>query len=161
MFMALTVAILPMINFPNPESAASVTSTHSTAPMHLAVEDFRDAPDPTTTTVASTSTTATRRVARRIVEHAQLPRATRGTARTHRGYATTRECISMVEHGGSYSRSSNPSHFGRYQFSPGSWKAHGGNPAHWGSASPAEQDQVFENAMNTGATGEWTPYDGC
>lgn len=67
----------------------------------------------------------------------------------------------MVEHGGSYDRSSNPTHFGRYQMDRNAWKTFGGNPATWGTASPEEQDRVFDNAMNAGATSRWTPYDGC
>lgn len=80
----------------------------------------------------------------------------------HRGYATAKECVAMVEHGGSYDRSSNPSHFGRYQFSRGTWAAYGGNPDTWGTASPAGQDAVFERAWNSpGGPGNWLPYDGC
>lgn len=68
----------------------------------------------------------------------------------------------MVEHGGSYDRSSNPGHFGRYQFSRPTWAAYGGNPDTWGSASPEEQDAVFEAAWNSpGGPSNWLPYDGC
>lgn len=67
----------------------------------------------------------------------------------------------MVEHGGSYDRSSNPSHFGRYQFSRSTWKSFGGDPATWGHATPEEQDRVFANAMRQKAYSHWTPYDGC
>ncbi len=70
-------------------------------------------------------------------------------------------CIARVENGGKYDRSTNPTHFGRYQFSRGTWAEYGGNPADWGSASPAEQDAVFANAMARGGQGNWTPYDGC
>jgi hypothetical protein len=66
----------------------------------------------------------------------------------------------MVEHTG-YDRSSNPSHFGRYQFDRNAWSTYGGNPADWGHASPAEQDRVFNNAMNAGAYSRWVPWDGC
>lgn len=79
----------------------------------------------------------------------------------HRGYTTTRDCIAAVEHNGSYSRSNNPTHFGRYQFDRNAWIAHGGDPKDWGTASPTEQDRVFNNAMDAGAYSRWTPYDGC
>jgi hypothetical protein len=79
----------------------------------------------------------------------------------HRGYATAEECIAMVEHGGAYDRSTNPTHFGRYQFSRSTWIAYGGDPATWGSASPAEQDAVFARAMAAGGQSNWLPYDGC
>lgn len=71
-------------------------------------------------------------------------------------------CIVQREHGGSYSRSSNPTHFGRYQFSRPSWARHGGNPATWGTASPAEQDRVFLRAVaDDHGYREWQPWDGC
>lgn len=79
----------------------------------------------------------------------------------HRGYATTAECIAAVENGGDYGRSSNPGHFGRYQYDRQTWIAHGGNPDDWGTASPEEQDRVFTNGVATYGTGAWAPYDGC
>ncbi|MGH9095596.1 MAG: transglycosylase family protein, partial [Acidimicrobiales bacterium] len=71
-------------------------------------------------------------------------------------------CIIARENGGSYGRSSNPSHFGRYQFSRGTWAAYGGSPDTWGSASPAEQDAVFARALaSPGGAANWTPFDHC
>lgn len=100
---------------------------------------------------APTTTTST------VVSLAVRPRATR----PHRGYATAVECIGAVENGGDYGRSSNPGHFGRYQFSRPTWAAYGGNPATWGSASPEEQDSVFANAVAADGLSNWLPYDGC
>lgn len=80
---------------------------------------------------------------------------------SHRGYASAVECIGAVENGGDYGRSSNPSHFGRYQFSRPTWAAYGGDPSTWGYASPTEQDAVFANAIAAGGLSNWTPYDGC
>lgn len=80
----------------------------------------------------------------------------------HRGYPDARTCVADTENGGSYGRSSNPSHFGKYQFSRSTWAEYGGNPATWGSASPAEQDAVFERAWRSpGGPSNWLPYDGC
>lgn len=82
----------------------------------------------------------------------------------HRGYATARECVSMVEHAGSYDRSSNPTHFGRYQFSRPAWESFGGNPDTWGTATPAEQDAVFDTAWSQGPAvqlQQWLRWDGC
>lgn len=73
----------------------------------------------------------------------------------------TEACIVAAEHGGSYSRGSNPGHFGRYQFSRGTWIANGGNPATWGSASPKEQDEVFIRTVQRNGYRDWLPYDGC
>ena len=41
-------------------------------------------------------------------------------------------------------------HYGLYQFSSGTWAAYGGNPADFGNASVAEQNQVFNNAVAAG-----------
>lgn len=79
----------------------------------------------------------------------------------HRGYATWHDCTAAVENGGDYGRSSNRSHFGRYQFSRATWRQFGGNPDTWGHASAEEQDRVFANAVAAGAERHWRPYNGC
>ncbi len=70
-------------------------------------------------------------------------------------------CIRASENGGSYGRSGNATHFGAYQFDRQTWAAHGGNPSDWGSASVAQQDQVFANTVASSGYSAWTPYDGC
>lgn len=86
---------------------------------------------------------------------------------SHRGYATARECVSMVEHGGSYDESRNPSHKGRFQFSRSAWISFGGIAEHWDDwtlASPGEQDAVFETAWSQGPAvqqQQWLRWDGC
>jgi hypothetical protein len=86
---------------------------------------------------------------------------------SHRGYATAKECVSMVEHGGSYDRSNNPSHKGRYQFGRPAWISFGGIPEHWDNwdlATPDEQDSVFEAAWSQGLAvqqQQWLRWDGC
>lgn len=80
---------------------------------------------------------------------------------SHRGYATWYECTSMVENGGDYGRSTNRSHFGRYQFSRSTWVTFGGRAETWGYATPEEQDRVFANAVAQGAESHWRPYNGC
>jgi hypothetical protein len=73
----------------------------------------------------------------------------------------------MVEHGGSYDESSNPTHKGRYQFSRSAWISFGGIPEHWDNwdlASPGEQDAVFESAWSQGPAvqqQQWLRWDGC
>lgn len=83
----------------------------------------------------------------------------------HRGYSTAKECVSMVEHGGSYTESSNPSHKGRYQISRPLWISYGGVAEHWDDWSlttPSEQDRIFESAWySPGGHHNWLPYDGC
>lgn len=83
---------------------------------------------------------------------------------SHRGWATAKECVSMTENGGDYGRSSNVEHFGRYQFARQSWASFGGDPDTWGTASPAEQDEVFERAWSQGEAvqrQQWLRWDGC
>lgn len=50
---------------------------------------------------------------------------------------------------------------GAYQFEPSTWVAYGGSPGSYGNASPAEQDAVFQNALNRGGQGAWSQFDGC
>lgn len=92
------------------------------------------------------------------------PRPARHTGSSHHGYATAKDCVAGDENGSDYGRSSNPSHFGRYQFSRDAWVSYGGDPDTWGSASPDEQDRVFENAWSQGPAvqeGQWLRWDGC
>ena len=79
-------------------------------------------------------------------------------------------CISARENGGSYGRSSNPTHFGRWQLSIGLWNRYApglesrfpGISRSWGYASPAEQDAVFMAVVaNDPGYQNWRPYDGC
>ncbi len=70
-------------------------------------------------------------------------------------------CIIQHENGGDYGRSSNPTHFGRYQFSRSTWIRYGGDPNTWGHASPEEQDRVFRRAVNENGYQDWTPYNPC
>lgn len=105
---------------------------------------------------------------REAARRAESRRASRSSSRRsgggsggHRGYATWYECTAAVENHGDYGRSTNPTHFGRYQFSRGTWAAYGGNPDTWGHASPAEQDAVFARAVAAGGESNWRPYNGC
>jgi hypothetical protein len=84
------------------------------------------------------------------------------SSRLHHGYPTAVACVDWTENGGSYGRSSNLEHFGRYQFDRPTWVAFGGDPATWGFASPAEQDAVFARAVAAGGLWQgWLRWDGC
>jgi Transglycosylase-like domain len=80
-------------------------------------------------------------------------------------YSGTRafqQCVISRESGGNPQVMNASGHYGLYQFSYSTWVAYGGNPADFGHASVAEQNQVFANAMATpGGEGNWAPYDGC
>jgi len=70
-------------------------------------------------------------------------------------------CVIAAESGGNPQVMNSSGHYGLYQFSASTWAEYGGNPADFGHASVAEQNQVFENAIAAGGESNWAPYDGC
>lgn len=88
-------------------------------------------------------------------------RPPRSSAPRSKRSGSTADCIAARENGGDYGRSSNPTHFGKYQYDRQTWAAHGGDPSTWGSASPEEQERVFAEGTAKYGYGAWTPYDGC
>jgi LysM repeat protein len=88
--------------------------------------------------------------------------ATTTTASTSSGsYGSFQACVIARESGGNPNVMNASGHYGLYQFSASTWAAYGGNPADFGHASVAEQNQVFANAMAAGGQSNWAPYDGC
>jgi LysM repeat protein len=71
------------------------------------------------------------------------------------------QCVISRESGGDAQVMNGSGHYGLYQFSYSAWVAAGGNPADFGSASVAEQNQVFATAYADDGTSPWAPYDGC
>jgi hypothetical protein len=71
------------------------------------------------------------------------------------------QCVISRESGGAAQVMNGSGHYGLYQFSYSAWVAAGGNPADFGSASVAEQNQVFATAYAEDGTSPWAPYDGC
>jgi LysM repeat protein len=71
------------------------------------------------------------------------------------------QCVVSRESGGQAQIMNSTGHYGLYQFSASTWAAYGGNPADFGHASVAEQNQVFANALAAGGEDNWAPYDGC
>jgi LysM repeat protein len=71
------------------------------------------------------------------------------------------ECVIAAESGGNPQVMNSSGHYGLYQFSASTWAAYGGNPADFGDASVAEQNQVFDSAIAAGGASNWAPYDGC
>ena len=59
-------------------------------------------------------------------------------------------CVVARESGGNSQVMNSSGHYGLYQFSASTWAAYGGNPASFGNASVAEQNQVFANALAGG-----------
>jgi Tfp pilus assembly protein FimV len=71
------------------------------------------------------------------------------------------QCVISRESGGDAQVMNGSGHYGLYQFSYSAWVAAGGNPADFGNASVAEQNQVFATAYAEDGTSPWAPYDGC
>jgi LysM repeat protein len=70
-------------------------------------------------------------------------------------------CVIAAESGGNSQVMNSSGHYGLYQFSASTWAEYGGNPADFGDASVAEQNQVFDNAIAAGGQSNWSLYDGC
>ena len=70
-------------------------------------------------------------------------------------------CVVARESGGNSQVMNASGHYGLYQFGASTWAAYGGNPASFGNASVAEQNQVFANALAAGGQSNWSAYDGC
>ncbi len=70
-------------------------------------------------------------------------------------------CVVARESGGNSQVMNSSGHYGLYQFSASTWAEYGGNPASFGNASVAEQNQVFANALAAGGQSNWSAYDGC
>lgn len=70
-------------------------------------------------------------------------------------------CVVARESGGNPNIWNASGHWGLYQFSEATWVAYGGSAADFGSASVAQQNQVFANALAQGGQSNWAPYDGC
>jgi hypothetical protein len=71
------------------------------------------------------------------------------------------QCVVSRESGGQAQIMNSTGHYGLYQFSASTWAEYGGNPADFGNASVAQQNQVFANALAAGGESNWAPYDGC
>jgi len=93
------------------------------------------------------------------------PVAAPAPAQTQSSYSgstgSLQACIIAAESGGNPQVMNASGHYGLYQFSASTWAEYGGNPADFGDASVAEQNQVFDNAIAAGGASNWTLYDGC
>ncbi len=94
-------------------------------------------------------------------ESAPVYSAPTQAASTYTGNGSFQSCVIAAESGGNSQVMNSSGHYGLYQFSSSTWAAYGGNPASFGNASVAEQNQVFNNAIAAGGQSNWAPYDGC
>jgi len=92
---------------------------------------------------------------------AQAPVAQAAPAATYSGGSSFQQCVIARESGGNSQVMNGSGHYGLYQFSASTWAAYGGSPSSFGSASVAEQNQVFNNAIAAGGQSNWSAYDGC
>jgi LysM repeat protein len=83
------------------------------------------------------------------------------SASTYTGSSSFQECVIASESGGNSQVMNASGHYGLYQFSASTWAEYGGNPADFGDATVAEQNQVFDNAIAAGGQSNWSAYDGC
>jgi len=83
------------------------------------------------------------------------------TAVSYSGSGSMQQCIIARESGGNSQAWNASGHYGLYQFSASTWAAHGGNPADFGHASVAEQNQVYYSTVAQDGYSDWAPYDGC
>ena len=83
------------------------------------------------------------------------------SAATYSGSGSFQSCVIARESGGNSQVTNGSGHYGLYQFSASTWAAYGGSPSSFGSASVAQQNQVFNNAIAAGGQSNWAPYDGC
>lgn len=104
--------------------------------------------------VRSTASAATAPAATAPVEVANATVSTSGDS-------SFQACVIARESGGNSQVMNASGHYGLYQFSASTWAAYGGDPADFGHASVAEQNQVFENAIAAGGQSNWSLYDGC
>jgi len=77
------------------------------------------------------------------------------------GDSSFQACVIARESGGNSQAEGAGGYYGLYQFSASTWAEYGGNPADYGNASAAEQNQVFDNAIAAGGESNWSSYDGC
>jgi LysM repeat protein len=80
---------------------------------------------------------------------------------SYSGSGSFQSCVIARESGGNSQVMNSSGHYGLYQFSASTWAAYGGSPSTFGSASVAEQNQVFSNAIAAGGQSNWSAYDGC
>jgi LysM repeat protein len=121
------------------------------------------APAPAATTSSSDGDAAAAQQAAPVQQAAAPVQAAAASASSSGAYpgGSFGACVVSRESGGNSQVMNSTGHYGLYQFSASTWAAYGGNPASFGNASVAQQNQVFANALAQGGQSNWSPYDGC
>jgi LysM repeat protein len=142
------------INYANEIQAGQVLSVPAKpAKIPSAPKVLTSAPAPAPSTVSSAQSYPSASTP----QAAPVPTASTSTG----GSGSFQACVIARESGGNSQVMNSSGHYGLYQFSASTWAAYGGNPADFGNASVAEQNQVFANAIAAGGESNWAPYDGC
>lgn len=137
----------PSVLGPAPVPAPATVSTSATA--------YEETSAPASTAQAAPVQAAP-------VQAAPVQAAPSQAASTYTGSGGSfQACVIARESGGNSQVMNSSGHYGLYQFSASTWAAYGGNPADFGHASVAEQNQVFNNAIAAGGQSNWSSYDGC
>ena len=156
----LNVPVEPA-QIPSPPAALGPAAAPAPAPVHYSAAPVQSAPVQSapvrTAPVQSYVPTQTAPVQTAPVQAA--PKA--APAANYSGSGSFQSCVISRESGGNSQVMNGSGHYGLYQFSAGTWAAYGGSPSSFGSASVAEQNQVFNNAVAAGGQSNWAPYDGC
>ncbi|MGH3187269.1 MAG: hypothetical protein ACRDPY_31080 [Streptosporangiaceae bacterium] len=85
---------------------------------------------------------------------------TAGNLRVYRDPEASVAVLEYEVHGPGRGRRNPPAPAGRATRPPGR-REYGGNPADFGNASVAGQNQVFANALAADGESNWSAYDGC
>ena len=147
----LNVPVKPGGQIPNPPALLGPSAAPAPAPVQASAASVQTAP------VQSYVPTQTAPVQTAPVQAA--PQA--AAAATYSGSGSFQSCVIARESGGSSQVMNSSGHYGLYQFSASTWAAYGGSSSSFGSASVAEQNQVFNNAIAAGGQSNWSAYDGC
>jgi LysM repeat protein len=144
------------------EIGAGQVLTVPVKPAHIpaAPSQLAPAPAPAPAPAAATQPTSTQQTSTEQSASTSTAEPAQ-TASTYTGGSSFQECVIARESGGNSQVMNSSGHYGLYQFSASTWAAYGGNPADFGNASVAEQNQVFDNAIAAGGQSNWSAYDGC
>jgi LysM repeat protein len=119
------------------------------------------APAPVHTTVTTDAASAPSYSAPSYSAPVHYSAPARSSSVSTSGMGSFQACVIARESGGNSQVMNSSGHYGLYQFSASTWASYGGNPASFGNASVAQQNQVFNNAIAAGGQSNWAPYDGC
>lgn len=175
--MAMLVGVAAVLVFVQGGSA-SARSSHPSAPgspaagsaladnlMVTAIHRASAAMQARAATERAKAAARRRRIAERAKRQPALPspapaQSSSPPATTDAAHSALGVCIRNAEEGGSYAWGPGNGG-GAYQFVLGTWERYGGAASEYGVASPAYQDQIFDNAIAAGGASNWTNYDGC